>query len=45
VLKATPAFELAAENLLNDGLMASPVVHAKSLLLRTKTHPYRIEAN
>ena len=32
-----------AVNQLDDGLWASPVVTGKALLLRTKTHLYRIE--
>ncbi len=36
-------FKLLAENKLPDGFMASPAVSGKALLLRTKTHLYRIE--
>ncbi len=43
VFKAAREFELVAENKLDDGFFASPAVAGKSLLLRTKTHLYRIE--
>jgi outer membrane protein assembly factor BamB len=36
-------FNLLAENHLDDGFMASPAVVGKALILRTKTHLYRIE--
>lgn len=35
--------ELLAENVLDAGCMASPAVHGDALILRTKTHLYRIE--
>jgi len=44
VLKAGRKFELLATNTLDSGFMASPAVAGKALLLRTKTHLYRIEA-
>lgn len=44
VLKAGRAFEVLATNTLEDGFMASPAVWDKALILRTKTHLYRIEA-
>ena len=44
VLKAGRAFEVLATNTLEDGFMASPAVWGKALILRTKTHLYRIEA-
>ena len=43
VFKAAREFELVAENTLDEGFFASPAVAGKSLLLRTKTHLYRIE--
>ena len=43
VIKASPEFELLAENNLDDGMMASPVVKDKALILRTKSHLFRIE--
>jgi len=42
VWKPGPRFELIAENHLDTGFMASPAVAGKSLVLRTKTHLYRI---
>jgi hypothetical protein len=32
-----------AENFLEDGFMASPAVDGRALVLRTRTHVYRIE--
>ena len=43
VLKAGRAFENLAVNELADGFMASPAVTGRALILRTKTHLYRIE--
>jgi hypothetical protein len=44
VIEATPErFQLLAENRLDDGCMASPAVIDNALILRTKTHLYRIE--
>ena len=43
VFEAGPAFKVLAENLLDDGFMASPAVVGNALILRTKTHVYRIE--
>lgn len=43
ILKAGRAFEVIGTNTLENGLMASPAVLDKSLILRTKTHLYRIE--
>jgi len=43
VLKAAPTFEVLASNKLPDGFMASPAVDGNALILRTKTHLYRIE--
>ncbi len=43
VLKAGRAFEIVATNELESGCMASPAVAGDALILRTKTHLYRIE--
>lgn len=43
VLRAGRSFESLATNELDDGCMASPAVTGKALILRTKTHLYRIE--
>lgn len=44
VIQATPeGFRLLAENTLEDGCMASPAVLDDALILRTKTHLYRIQ--
>lgn len=43
VFQATPdAWELIAENELESGCMASPAVISNDLIIRTKTHLYRI---
>lgn len=42
VLKAGPEFELVAENKLGDGFNASPAVDGDALILRSKSHLYRI---
>ena len=43
VFAASPkGFQKLAENKLSDGFMASPAVHGNALILRTKTHLYRI---
>jgi outer membrane protein assembly factor BamB len=44
VLKPSRRFEPVATNKLDAGFMASPAVSGKGLILRTKTHLYRIEA-
>ncbi|HEY9175814.1 MAG TPA: PQQ-binding-like beta-propeller repeat protein [Verrucomicrobiae bacterium] len=44
VVKADRSFEVLARNKLEDGLMASPAILDKALILRTKTHLYRIES-
>ena len=44
VLKPGRTWEILATNTLVTGLMASPSVAGKALLLRTKTHLYRIES-
>jgi outer membrane protein assembly factor BamB len=43
VIKAGESFEPVSENHLDDGFMASPAVAGNSLILRTKSHLYRIE--
>jgi outer membrane protein assembly factor BamB len=42
VFKADRKFELLAKNELDGGFMASPAVYKNSLILRSKTHVYRI---
>lgn len=42
VFKASREFELVAENHLDEGFNASPAVAGDSLILRSKTHVYRI---
>jgi outer membrane protein assembly factor BamB len=37
------AFELVAENRLDDGFLASPAISGRAFFLRTRTHLYRIE--
>lgn len=44
IFRASGTFEKLAENELGAGFMASPAVHGEALILRTKTHLYRIEA-
>jgi outer membrane protein assembly factor BamB len=44
IIRAGRAFELVAENKLDDGLMASPAVAGKALFLRTPGYLYRIES-
>lgn len=43
VIDAGREFKLLAENLLDDGFMASPAVADGALFLRTRTHLYRIQ--
>lgn len=43
VVAAGREFKKLAENTLSDGFMASPAVSGQSLILRTRTHLYRIE--
>jgi hypothetical protein len=43
LIAASREFKKLAENQLADGFMASPAVSGKALILRTKTHLYRIE--
>lgn len=43
VIEAGPTFKLLAENVLDEGFMASPAVIGRSLIIRTRTHLYRIE--
>ena len=44
VFRASGSFEKLAEGQLEAGFMASPAVLGDALILRTKTHLYRIEA-
>jgi outer membrane protein assembly factor BamB len=43
VIRPGRAFELLAENRLDDGFLASPAVAGRAFYLRTRTHLYRIE--
>jgi outer membrane protein assembly factor BamB len=43
VIKAGRTFEVLAVNQLDEGFMASPAVVGRCLIMRTKTHLYRIE--
>jgi outer membrane protein assembly factor BamB len=43
VIDAARQFRIVAENVLDDGFMASPAVDGTSLVLRTRTHLYRID--
>ena len=43
VLKTGRTMEVLSENRLDDGCMASPAMLGSSLIMRTKTHLYRIE--
>ncbi len=43
VLSASDEFKVLATNQLDDGYMATPAVDGSALILRTKTHLYRIE--
>lgn len=43
VIAAEREFQKLAENKLDDGFMASPAVIDDSLILRTRTHLYRVE--
>lgn len=45
VVKPGREFEALATNTLDNGCMASPAVDGKALILRTKTHLYRIESD
>jgi len=45
VLKAGRTFEIVATNQMSAGFMASPAVVGNNLILRTKTHLYRIGAD
>ena len=44
VFKAARELEIVAENKLDDGFNASPTVAGDALILRSKTHLYRIES-
>lgn len=43
VIEAGREFKVLAENLLDDGFMASPAVAGNALILRTRTHIYLVE--
>jgi len=43
VIEAARTFKVLAENVLDDGIMASPAIDGRALYLRTKSHLYRIE--
>jgi outer membrane protein assembly factor BamB len=43
VLQAGREFKVLAENVLDEGLMASPAVAGAALFVRTRTHLYRLE--
>ena len=43
VIAAAREFQKLAENKVDSGFMASPAVTDSALILRTKTHLYRIE--
>lgn len=43
VVKAAATYEVLAENRFEEGFMASPAASGDALILRTKTHLYRVE--
>jgi outer membrane protein assembly factor BamB len=43
VIEAGRAFKVLAENVVDEGFMASPAVDGGAFVLRTRTHLYRIE--
>lgn len=43
VIDAGRAFKILAENVLDDGFMASPAIDGSALYLRTRSHLYRVE--
>jgi outer membrane protein assembly factor BamB len=45
VFEAGREFKVLAENFLEDGFMASPAIDGRALILRTRTHVYRVESN
>ena len=45
VVRADRSFQKVSENHLDSGFMASPAAYKNSLLLRTKTHLYRIDGD
>lgn len=45
VLKPSRSFEVLAVSRLEEGFMASPAVSGSALLLRTRSHVYRIESS
>ena len=44
VLKPGRALSILATNTLADGFMASPAIDGRALILRTRTHLYRVES-
>ena len=43
VVKAASTYEVLAGNRFEEGFMASPAASGDALILRTKTHLYRVE--
>jgi outer membrane protein assembly factor BamB len=43
VLEAGRAFKVLAENVLDEGFLASPAVAGEALILRTRTHLYKVQ--
>jgi hypothetical protein len=43
VIAAADVYQLLSNNKLGDGFMASPAVYNHSLILRSRTHLYRVE--
>lgn len=43
LVRASDDYEVIAENTLGDGFMATPAVHQNALILRGRTHLYRID--
>jgi outer membrane protein assembly factor BamB len=43
VIEAGREFKVLADNLLAEGFMASPALAGNALVVRTRTHLYRIE--
>jgi len=43
VVKASDTFQMISANKLESGCMASPAIYGKSLIVRTKSHLFRIE--
>jgi outer membrane protein assembly factor BamB len=45
VFEAGREFKVLAENFLEDGFMASPAIDGSALILRTRSHVYRVESS